>query len=163
MRPYLPLTLCIILLISACSRAPKPFVSPQATARVLESPIQCVPFARTVSGIEIYGNAHTWWAQAQRLGYRRGHTPKPGAVLVLSRTRSLPHGHVAVVRSVEGPREITVTHSNWGNDRSSRRYLYEKMRVQDISTKNDWSRLKFWNEEINDFGLPYKASGFIYP
>ena len=25
---------------------------------------QCVPFARLMSGIQIFGDAHTWWQQA---------------------------------------------------------------------------------------------------
>ena len=27
--------------------------------------VWCVPFARNASGIEIYGNAKTWWGQAK--------------------------------------------------------------------------------------------------
>ena len=27
--------------------------------------LQCVPYARQVSGIRIYGDAHTWWDQAE--------------------------------------------------------------------------------------------------
>jgi len=41
---------------------------------------QCVPFARLMSGIQIFGDAHTWWSQAAGR-YQRGYTPKAGAVL----------------------------------------------------------------------------------
>ena len=46
---------------------------------------QCVTFARSVSGIEIRGNANTWWSQAEGR-YERGHAPKAGAVLAFSPT-----------------------------------------------------------------------------
>ncbi|MGC8159731.1 hypothetical protein ACP3WZ_24715, partial [Salmonella enterica] len=34
---------------------------------------ECVPFARAASGIQIYGDAWTWWGQAAGR-YRRGDT-----------------------------------------------------------------------------------------
>jgi hypothetical protein len=59
-------------------------------------------------------------------------------------------------------RQIYVTHSNWGNDRHSRRVLYHAMLVEDISRANDWTNVRFWNQEKNVFGFPYTAHGFIY-
>lgn len=44
------------------------------------SALQCVPYARIVSGVEIRGDALTWWDQAAAQ-YQRGHEPKKGAVL----------------------------------------------------------------------------------
>lgn len=41
--------------------------------------LQCVPYAREVSGIQIYGDAHTWWDQAEGK-FKRGKRPKVGAV-----------------------------------------------------------------------------------
>ena len=38
---------------------------------------QCAPFARMISGINIFGNAGTWWAQAAGK-FARGHMPKVG-------------------------------------------------------------------------------------
>ncbi len=73
------------------------------------------------------------------------------------------HGHLAVVKKVINSRQINVTHSNWGNDPKSRRILYHSMRVEDISPANDWTRLRFWNDEDAVFGFPYAANGFIYP
>lgn len=151
--------LCILLLLTACSTG-RDISGSHASGTVLPSPEQCVPYARRTSGIEIYGDAHTWWDQAAP--ERRGTTPRPGAVLVLARTDKMRSGHVAVVRQVHGPRQIDVTHSNWGNDRDSRRVLYHSMRVEDISAGNDWSRVRFWNAEMNCFGFPYAARGFIY-
>ena len=44
-------------------------------------PWQCVPFARLISGIQIFGDAHTWWKQAVGK-YDTGTTPVVGSVLV---------------------------------------------------------------------------------
>lgn len=122
---------------------------------------QCVPFARRVSGIEIYGDAHTWWKRAKP-HYQCGNIPAIGAVLSMPSTKKLPNGHVAVVKRIVDSRTIEVAHSNWGDSRSSRKIVYNNMRVRDISTHNDWSRVKFWNYDINSYGLPYAANGFIY-
>lgn len=136
---------------------------PFATGYYIKKPIQCVPYARKVSGLNIHGDADTWWYQAPKKGYARGNTPKPGAVLVLSKGKKLKYGHVAVVKNVLSDREIEVAHANWGNNKKTRSFIYESMRVRDISPKNDWSVLKFWNQYINSYGLPYKNHGFIYP
>ena len=39
---------------------------------------QCVPFAREMSGIEIYGDAWTWWNAAAEEGFRRVTGRSPG-------------------------------------------------------------------------------------
>ncbi len=132
-----------------------------ADAYAIKEPIQCVPYARKVSGIPIYGDAHTWWYQAANK-YARGNRPQEGAVLVLSKSNRLRYGHLAVVKRVVGPRDIDITHSNWGSDRKTRSVVYNSMRVRDISPNNDWTRLKFWNAYTNAFGSPYPAHGFIY-
>lgn len=123
---------------------------------------QCVPYARRVSGINLRGNANTWWGKAQNT-YQRGRLPAPGALLVLTQTQRLPSGHLAVVKQLAGPREIIVTHTNWGDDFMSRRIVYEAMRVQDVSPMNDWSSVRFWNREVDAYGFPYPVQGFIYP
>ncbi|QUS37133.1 CHAP domain-containing protein (plasmid) [Falsirhodobacter algicola] len=116
--------------------------------------IWCVPFARAVSGIEIRGNAGTWWnAAAGR--YPRGNVPIPGAVLNFRSTSKMPMGHVAVVSSVIDSRRITVTQANWVRNR-----VTEDV-VIDISPKNDWSQVRVENRS-NSFGSPYPTYGFIY-
>ena len=53
---------------------------------------QCAPYARTISGVDIHGNANTWWGQAAGR-YERGQTPKEGAVLAFESTRRMRLGH----------------------------------------------------------------------
>ena len=72
-------------------------------------------------------------------------------------------GHVAVVNSLLDTRYINVTHTNWGGDKKSRSIVYTSMLAEDVSTTNDWSKVRFWNNELNVFGFPYEAYGFIYP
>ncbi|MEI9905119.1 MAG: CHAP domain-containing protein, partial [Asticcacaulis sp.] len=43
--------------------------------------LQCVQFARQFTGMQIFGDAWTWWEKAAGK-YDEGHAPKPGAVLV---------------------------------------------------------------------------------
>ena len=83
-----------------------------ANASLLDYVGQCVPFARAASGIQIYGNAWTWWSQADGK-YERTHTPKEGAVIVFEKTKRLPMGHVAVVSRVVEKRVVMLTHANW--------------------------------------------------
>lgn len=149
----------VTLILSACSSLPS--LPRHAPVSYVSSPITCVPYAREVSGIQIYGDAHTWWNAAPPR-YQRGHTPVPGSVLVLARTPKMTSGHVATVASVIDSRHITVNHSNWGNNTGRRRVIYHAMPVEDISPANDWTSVKFWNYEVNAYGFPYQAKGFIY-
>lgn len=152
----------LIFVLSACSAtdALAPLGPKKPYYRISDS-IQCVPYARKVSGIPIMGDAHTWWGQAQGR-YETGHTPRVGAVLVLSKTSRLKYGHVAVVKRIIDNRTIEVAHANWGGDRYTRSYVYKNMPVKDVSKNNDWSRLRFWHYPSESFGSVYPASGFIY-
>jgi hypothetical protein len=40
-------------------------------ANALYEGLQCVPFARALTGVTIFGDAHTWWNQAEGK-YQRG-------------------------------------------------------------------------------------------
>ena len=117
---------------------------------------QCVTFARSVSGIQIRGNANTWWSQAAGR-YARGHQPKVGAVLAFEATRRMRVGHVAMVSAVVSGREVLLTHANW-----SRRGRVERgARAIDVSAAGDWSQVKV------QFGgamgtSTYPTKGFIY-
>ena len=110
--------------------------------------LQCAPFARQVSGIDIHGNANTWWGQAEGR-YARGHEPRVGAVLAFSSSRSMPVGHVAMVSKVVGDREVLLTHANW----SYRGGIERDVRAIDVSPNNDWTDVRVW------YG---PARGFIY-
>src|SRR3546814_19289122 len=61
--------------------------------------LQCVPFARAESGVEICGNAKTWWSQAAGT-YARGEEPRTGADMAFAGTRGMPMGPVAVVQKL---------------------------------------------------------------
>ncbi|MFZ2995665.1 CHAP domain-containing protein [Sphingobium sp.] len=128
-------------------------VSP-ATAGVL----QCAPYARQVSGIQLFGNANTWWGQAEGQ-YDRGHEPRVGAVLAFASSRSMPVGHVAMVSKVLGAREVLLTHANW----SYRGGVERDVRAIDVSANNDWTDVRVWYGPIGDLGLRSNpARGFIY-
>src|ERR1700754_2492196 len=51
-----------------------------ATMTIPEKPISCVPFAREHSGVNIRGDAYTWWDQADGR-YIKHATPTRGAVM----------------------------------------------------------------------------------
>lgn len=116
--------------------------------------VWCVPFARNASGIEIFGNAKTWWAQATGQ-YSRSKEPELGAVMAFSATRSNPLGHVAVVSKVEDARRIRVNHANWHRNKISL-----GMAVIDVSEKNDWSAVRL-ESYPGTFGRVYPIKGFI--
>ncbi|MDB5661360.1 MAG: hypothetical protein JWS10_3975 [Cypionkella sp.] len=117
--------------------------------------VWCVPFARDASGVEIKGNAGTWWGQAKDK-FARGHDPVVGAVMAFSSTRKLPKGHVAVVSQVVSEREILIDHANWKPSQVSL-----GMKVVDVSTKNDWSVVKVASAG-DTLGRPYQIDGFIW-
>lgn len=120
--------------------------------------LQCVPYARQISGIEIHGNAHTWWNQAAGR-YERGQEPRVGAVLAFSSSRAMPVGHVAMVSKVVSDREVLLTHANW----SYRGGIERNVRAIDVSAKNDWSDVRVWYGPIGDLGRRSNpARGFIY-
>ncbi|WP_310100119.1 CHAP domain-containing protein [Sphingomonas sp. BE138] len=120
--------------------------------------LQCAPFAREVSGIEIRGNANTWWGQAQGR-YERGATPQVGAVMAFKATRAMPVGHVAMVSRIVGDREVLLTHANW----SHRGGIERDVRAVDVSAAGDWSEVRVWFAGIGGLGTSsYPLSGFIY-
>jgi len=123
---------------------------------------QCVPFARLMSGIQIFGDAHTWWSQAAGR-YQRGYTPKAGAVLCFKPTGRMTLGHVAVVTQVLTDRVIQITHANWSLIDGDRGHVEKNVTVVDVSPEGDWSRVKVWNDPSRDLGTTtYPTYGFIY-
>jgi surface antigen len=119
---------------------------------------QCAPYAREISGIQIRGNANTWWSQAAGR-YERGRAPKEGAVLAFEATRRMRVGHVAMVSKVVSEREVLLTHANW----SRRGGIERDVRAVDVSAANDWSMVKVWYGPQHGLGTSaYPARGFIY-
>lgn len=119
---------------------------------------QCAPYARTISGIAIHGNANTWWGQAAGR-YARGHAPMVGAVLAFSATSRMRLGHVAMVSGVVSEREVLLTHANW----SRRGGVERDVRAVDISDAGDWSMVKVWYGPTGGLGTSaYPTLGFIY-
>jgi surface antigen len=149
----IPAALLVLAALSACAQPTRIAGKPSGYAD-----LECVSYARQVSGVQIQGDAGTWWHSAASR-YGRSNKPTPMSVLVLRRTRQLPGGHVAVVRSVVGAREIRVDHANW-DDRRTRGRIYENMPVIDVSPRNDWTSLRFWNGA--GYGKTYAAHGFIH-
>jgi len=123
---------------------------------------QCVPFARLVSGIQIFGDAWTWWAQAAGK-YETGFTPKAGAVLCFKPTGRMRLGHVAVVSQVLTDRVVQITHANWSLIGGTRGQVEKNVTVVDVSPAGDWSQVKVWYDPSHDLGATvYPTYGFIY-
>ena len=118
--------------------------------------VWCVPFARNASGVQIRGNANTWWGKAAGT-YERGRQPVPGAVMAFAATGGMPMGHVAVVSEVVSERELRVDHANWERNKVSL-----GMSVKDISANNDWSSVRV-ESNPGSYGKAYPINGFIYP
>ena len=155
-RARLILLLLGLLALSACASS-GPAVGPRVGDYVGGSvPLDCVPFARALSGVHLRGAAADWWRQADGR-YARSNAPSVSSVLVFERTGRLPSGHVAVVSQVLGRRQILVTQANWVHHRVS-----ADQPVIDISAANDWSMVRVWWPPSGEMGVTdYPAYGFI--
>lgn len=138
---------------------PLPDEAYEPTARVSNgrARLQCVPFARRESGVEIYGDAHTWWRQASGR-YETAHAPRERAVMVLEGYNTTARGHVAVVREVVSPRLIIVDHANWLNGGE----ITRDVPIRDVSEAGDWSEVQVWHVPGRHWGgRTYAVQGFI--
>lgn len=125
--------------------------------------VECVPIARQQSGIAIYGDAHTWWGQAEGR-FARGNVPRKGAVLAFKPYGAMTLGHVAAVSKVVDDRTILVTHANWSLIDGRRGQVERNVRVIDVSEAGDWSRVRVWYAPLADLGTTHwPVHGFIYP
>jgi hypothetical protein len=127
-------------------------------APAMAQPLQCVPYARAQSGIDLHGNAATWWSQAEG-NYNRGQTPRAGSVLVFKASGAMRVGHVAVVKQIVDERHVVLNHANW-----SRPGMIETSAMaEDVSEKGDWSNVRVWYAPSHSMGLRASpAFGFIY-
>lgn len=120
--------------------------------------LECVPYARTTSGIQIYGDAHTWWTQAKGR-YATGSTPKIGAVMAIRPFHNSRLGHVATVSRIIDSRTVLLSHANW----SSPGQIERNVTALDVSPKNDWTQVRIWYAPIHNLGgTHWPVSGFIY-
>ncbi|MGE0595517.1 MAG: SUMF1/EgtB/PvdO family nonheme iron enzyme [Hyphomonadaceae bacterium] len=116
--------------------------------------LQTVPFARNETGIELYGNANTWWTQAEGR-YERSRAPGVGGVMVL---RYADRGHLSVVTQIVSPRIIVVDHANFLNEGE----ISRNVPVEDVSPNGDWSRVRVWSIPLGTMGARiYEVEGFI--
>lgn len=123
---------------------------------------QCAAFAREFSGLNIHGDAATWWNLADGI-YARGYRPRVGAVMAFVPTGRTPLGHVATVTGIIDPRTITVTHANWSLIDGQRGQIERNVQVRDVSDTNDWSQVRVWFAPLNDLGTTaWPVRGFIY-
>jgi surface antigen len=127
-----------------------------ASAHYSYSWIQCVPYAREVSHIELSGDAFLWWAEASGR-YARGTVPVEGAVLNFRSVGRMPLGHVAVVTSVLDSRTILVTQANWVHGA-----ITNDVTMQDVSPNNDWTQVEVELGDSSHWGAAYPTYGFIY-
>ena len=177
----------LALLASACATsrpapiayaATRPPAATAATPRAIPPPIlpatpdtstpfiitdqphsECVPYARNISGVQIWGDAVTWWAQAENK-YVRSTRPAEGSVLVLRGWNDDRRGHVSVVKEIIDARTIRVDHANWmrGGEISI------NVPVTDVSPDNDWSQVRIWHVPGGYWGgRTYQVQGFIHP
>lgn len=123
------------------------------------APSECVPFARSRSGVQIWGDAVTWWRQAEGR-YVRSSRPAEGSVMVMKGYMDDTRGHVAVVSARVSERMILVDHANWL--RSGETSI--NVPVYDVSASNDWSEVRVWHIPGGHWGgRIYSTEGFIHP
>ena len=124
--------------------------------------LQCVPYARQVSGIHIFGDAHTWWEQAAGR-YARGYAPKVGAVMAFKPHGKMVLGHVATVSRVIDQRTVLLRHANWSPINGRTGQIEDDVKAVDVSPGNDWSAVRVWFAPSQALGgTAWPVQGFIY-
>jgi surface antigen len=136
--------------------------SQSSGVRELPPYLQCVPYARQVSGINIFGDAHTWWDQADGR-YARGHKPKIGAVMAFRPHGNMRLGHVAAVSRILDSRTVLLRHANWSPIDGRRGQIENDVKAIDVSPGNDWSEVRVWYAPLQGIGTTaWPVEGFIY-
>ena len=123
--------------------------------------VQCVPYARAVSGIGLHGNAVNWWEAASGI-FARGNVPEPGSIMNFRGIDRMPLGHVAVVTKVVSSREVRIDHAHWLSPAIDRNGVSHDIKVIDVSANNDWSMVRVQYRHQSTFGNIYPIYGFIY-
>lgn len=136
--------------------------APRRTTGGYGGGISCVPYARSVTGMEISGNGRDWWHNAAGR-YARGQRPETGSILSFPGSGGMSSGHVAVVSRVLNARMIEIDHANWGGPGIRRGTVMHNVKVMDVSDDNSWTRVRVqvgWTAE--NFGREYPTHGFIH-
>jgi surface antigen len=102
-----------------------------------------------------------WWDNAAGM-YARGQVPEDGAVLSFRANRSMPLGHVAVVKNIVNRREIEIDHANWAGPRGRKGRISRGVSVVDVSENNDWTAVRVELGQSGNYGSIYPTNGFIY-
>ncbi|NBC35129.1 CHAP domain-containing protein [Novosphingobium sp. FSY-8] len=124
--------------------------------------LQCVPYARAVSGIQLFGDARSWWSQAEGR-YARGTTPRVGAVMTFKPHGNMVLGHVAAVSKIIDARTVLLRHANWSPIGGQRGQVEDNVRAVDVSPNNDWSSVRVWFAPKAGLGsTAWPVQGFIY-
>ncbi len=135
---------------------------PRQATRVIPASISCVPYARSITGMDISGNAHAWWANAAG-AYARGQRPERGSVLTFRSSGGMRMGHVAVVSRVVSNREVLIDHANWEGPGIRKGSIMRGVSVVDVSDRNDWTAVRVQvGRDDNSYGRTYPTYGFIY-
>ena len=156
-RPILLALAALTMAVPAHASTPVDQVN--ANAGALAQVLQCVPYAREVTGIRIFGDAHTWWQQAAGR-YARGATPRVGAIMAMRPHANSRLGHVAAVSRVINSRTVLLRHANW----SSPGQIEDNVKAIDVSDRGDWSKVRVWHGPSGKLGVRHwPLFGFIYP
>jgi len=147
--------------VVAAKQPAQPQIKGQKVQYVHTTRLQCVPFARAASGIEIKGNAANWWDAASGV-YARGQAPEVGSVMNFRSTRGMRLGHVAVVTSIVSSREVEIDHANWAGPGASKGGVSRGMSVIDVSPDNSWTQVRVSLGGEGKYGSVYPTYGFIY-
>ncbi len=154
--PLRLLPLILLALLAGCAGGPRRGMQGSYIGGAAH--LACVPYARALSGLDLRGDAGTWWDQAAGR-YRRRERPVTGSVLVFRPTARLPDGHVAVVTRVLGPRRILIADANW----VPRRVTADQP-VIDVSADNSWRLVRVYWPPARQMGVHvYPVLGFILP
>jgi surface antigen len=136
--------------------------NPDSVSAAMPAYLQCVPYARQLTGIQIRGDAHRWWDQAEGR-YARGRVPAVGAVMAFRPHGNMRLGHVAAVSRIVDARTVLLRHANWSEINGRRGQIEDNVRAVDVSPANDWSEVRVWYDPVQDLGTTHwPVQGFIY-
>ncbi len=156
------LALAALTLPAMASAAINVDSAPKGGEQIMPPYLQCVPYARSVSGVQIFGDAHTWWGQAEGR-YARGYRPKIGAVMAFKPHGNMRLGHVAAISRIVDSRTVLLKHANWSMINGRRGQIENNVRAIDVSPENDWSQVRVWFDPIQNLGgTHWPVQGFIY-